>query len=138
NLRFNLQNGGLLFADACCGQEAFDKAFRAFVAKLLPGHKLEQVPFTDPLFSKELNGEALTRANIRVRQEKGGPLRNVDPYLEGIKIGDRWVVIYSKYDIGCALEKHQSPECRGYDNASALKIAGAAVLYLLEPADKGR
>ncbi|MBI3411524.1 MAG: DUF4159 domain-containing protein [Planctomycetes bacterium] len=138
HLRFNLQNGGMLFADACCGQEAFDKAFRKFVAKLLPGHKLEQVPFTDALFSKELNGEALTRTNIRVRQEKGGPLRNVDPFLEGVKIGDRWVVLYSKYDIGCALEKHQSPECRGYDNASALKIASAAVLYLLEPADKGR
>ena len=27
-LRFNLQTGGLLLADACCGKEAFDMAFR--------------------------------------------------------------------------------------------------------------
>src|SRR5262249_53154451 len=28
DLRFNLEHGGLLLADACCGSEAFDKAFR--------------------------------------------------------------------------------------------------------------
>ena len=36
HLRFNLKNGGLLFADACCGKEAFDKAFRAFARQLFP------------------------------------------------------------------------------------------------------
>src|SRR5262249_15241059 len=36
HLRFNLENGGLLLADACCGSEAFDKSFRKFAEYLFP------------------------------------------------------------------------------------------------------
>jgi hypothetical protein len=132
-LRFNLENGGLLFADACCGSKAFDKAFREFVKQLLPRHKLEPIPVTDELFSKELNGDALTDHNIRCRRERNGPYRHMAPALEGVKVNGRWVVIYSRYDIGCALERHQSSDCLGYDPESALRLAGAAVLYTLRP-----
>jgi uncharacterized protein DUF4159 len=58
-------------------------------------------------------------------------MRPIRPALEGIRQVDRWVVIYSKYDLGCALEKHPSSDCIGYDHQSALKLAGAAVLYYL-------
>jgi hypothetical protein len=132
-LRFNLENGGLLFADACCGKEAFDKAFRAFAKQLFPKEKLVPVPPDDVLFSKDLNGVALTEANVECRKEIGGPMRKTPPYLEGIKVQDRWVLLYSKYDIGCALERHQSVDCLGYHPDSAFKIAGAAVLYALRP-----
>ncbi len=132
-LRFNLQNGGLLFADACCGKEAFDKSFRAFAKQLFPKENLTQVPASDVLFSKDLNGTALTEANIQYRRETGGPMVHAAPVLEGIKINDRWAILYSKYDIGCALERHQSMDCRGYLPDSAFKIAGAAVLYSLRP-----
>ncbi|MEI7685385.1 MAG: DUF4159 domain-containing protein [Planctomycetota bacterium] len=132
-LRFNLKNGGLLFADACCGKDAFDQSFRKFVEALLPGAKLERVPPSDPLFSKDLAGEALTEQTIRGRTQLGQPLQNMTPYLEGIRHEGRWIVLYSKYDIGCALEKHQSADCRGYDTASAQRIARAAVLYTLSP-----
>jgi hypothetical protein len=133
NLRFNLQNGGLLLADACCGQPAFDQAFRRFAKQLFPDKKLEPVLPSDPLFGKELNGEALTAKNIRVRRERGGPMRPTAPLLEGVKIAGQWVVLYSKYDLGCALERHQSSDCLGYDPQSALRIGSAAVLYLLRP-----
>ena len=133
DLRFNLQTGGLLFADACCGKEAFDQSFRKFIGELLPKTKLEQVPLNDELFSAELNGEALTEANIDCRTTAGGPMRRTAPFLEGVKHQGRWVVLYSKYDIGCALERHQSSDCRGYNPASAQKIARAALLYTLRP-----
>jgi hypothetical protein len=133
HLRFNLDNGGLLLADACCGKEAFDKSFRKFVAELLPGKKLERVPLDDDLFSAGLSGRALTNANIRLRTRVNGPLQSADPWLEGVKVNGRWAVLYSKYDIGCALERHQSSDCLGYDPDSALKIAAAAVLYNLRP-----
>jgi hypothetical protein len=133
NLRFNLENGGVLFADACCGQETFDKSFRKFAAELFPKHKLERIPLEDILFSKELNGEALTEKNISCRQEINGTPRHMAPWLEGIKIDGRWAVVYSKYDIGCALERHQSSDCRGYTPDSALKLATAGVLYTLRP-----
>jgi hypothetical protein len=132
-LRFNLETGGLLLADACCGSEAFDKAFRRLVVQLFPKEKLQRVPLADDLFSKELNGTAITLANTQCRREPRGDIRAMEPWLEGIKIQGRWVLLYSKYDLGCALERHQAPDCVGYDNASALRIAGAAVLYLLRP-----
>src|SRR4051794_19610390 len=87
--------------------------------------KLEHISLSDELFSKELNGTAIT--SVRCRRERpdgNGPeaeFREVAPYLEGIKLNGRWVVIYSKYDLGCALEKHQSPDCMGHDYPSALK-----------------
>jgi hypothetical protein len=137
NLRFNLENGGLLFADACCGKEAFDKSFRKFAAELFPSRKLEDIPLDDILFSEKLNGVKLDENTIKCRTkaaggEEAGLMRKMPPMLEGIKIDNRWVVIYSKYDIGCALERHRSSDCLGYDTDSAFKIAGAAVLYLLK------
>jgi hypothetical protein len=133
-LRFDLENGGLLLADACCGDEKFDKAFRAFLKTLFPKHSLERVPANDLLFSAELNREALTDANIKCRQNAKAPVQPMAPWLEGIKGEDgRWMVLYSKFDIGCALEGHQSLGCLGYDPASALKLARAAILYSLRP-----
>lgn len=130
-LRSNLQTGGVLLADACCGKKAFDTAFRRFAEKLFPGKKLEPIPTDDPLFSKELNGTAIT--HVRRRSEPGEPgYKEVAPSLEGIKIDGRWAVIYSKYDLGCAIEKHQSSDCLGHDHASALRLASAAVLYALQ------
>jgi hypothetical protein len=72
-----------------------------------------------------------------VRREKPdgtaeAEFRDQPPQLEGIKVKDRWVVIYSRYDIGCALENHQSSDCKGHDHASALRLGTAAVLYSLK------
>jgi hypothetical protein len=138
-LRANLQNGGLLLADACCGSAAFDDSFRKFAAGLFPRDKfpdakLEPIPLTDDLFSADLNGgTAIDRVRCRrVPGDKGGTFQSVEPALEGIKVNGRWVVIYSKYDIGCALEKHTSSDCLGHDHASALQLATAAVLYSLK------
>src|SRR5581483_3156583 len=135
NLRANLQTGGLLLADACCGKKAFDTAFRAFANNLFPGKKLEPIPLTDDLFGKELNGEPITTVRCRTERPDGSSpetsYREVPPYLEGIKLGNRWVVIYSKYDLGCALEKRPSTDCLGHDYASALKLGGAVVQYAL-------
>jgi hypothetical protein len=133
HLRFNLEHGGLLLADACCGKEPFDKAFRKFAVELWPDKKLERVPLDDDLFSSALNGTPLTSANLRLRPKANGPMQAHDPWLEGIKVNGRWAVLYSKYDLGCALERHQSSDCLGYDPDSALKLAAAAVLYSLRP-----
>ena len=134
-LRGNLTAGGLLFADACCGKPEFDAAFRAMVAKLFPGAKFEAIPPNDPLYGAELNGSEI--ASVRVRRAKPdgtaeAEFRDQPPQLEGVKVRDRWVVIYSKYDVGCALENHQASDCKGHDHASAMRLAAAAVLYALK------
>jgi hypothetical protein len=136
-LRFNLENGGLLFADACCGKAEFDKSFRQFAEDLFPRDKLVRLS-TEPtnrdrLFSAELNGEVLWSDNIKCRTKPSGKYAGMDPHLEGIQIDGRWVVLYSKYDLGCALERDTSADCLGYDHPSALRIATAAVLYNARP-----
>ena len=76
---------------------------------------------------------------MRCRTEAAGPAgqaaeyREVPPFLEGIKLNNRWAVIYSKYDLGCALEHANSPNCLGHDYDSAVKLGRAAVLYSLQP-----
>lgn len=134
NLRMNLKTGGLLLADACCGSRDFDESFRAMAQKLFPESKLEPIPETDELYSAELNGAPIRLVKCRRPKENGSGLElaEVKPSLEGIRQGKRWAVIYSKYDLGCALEKHPSADCIGHDHESALKLAGAAVLYYLK------
>jgi hypothetical protein len=135
NLRTNLQTGGLLLADACCGKAEFDAAFREFAAKLFPGARLEPIPPGDTLYSAELNGTDITSVRLRRERPDGSAeaeFRDSPPMLEGIKQNGRWVVVYSRYDLGCALEKHQSTDCKGYDHAGALRLAAAAVLYALK------
>ena len=104
NLHFNLEHGGLLFADACCGSPEFDTSFQHFILDLWPKAKLEQIPLKDPLFSEDLNGTAITsvRCRRKVEGKTDAEYQNYEPFLQGVKIGGRWVVIYSRWDIGCA------------------------------------
>jgi hypothetical protein len=136
NLRLDLETGGLLFADACCGKKAFDASFRELAAQLFPDKKLELIPVTDEFYGQDVNGTAIRSVKCRTEAAGGagqtGEYRDMAPYLEGIKIGNRWAVVYSKYDIGCALEKHQSTDCLGHDHESALTLGSAAVLYALK------
>jgi hypothetical protein len=138
DLRFNLETGGTLLSDACCGSKLFDASFRKMIEKLCAGtsYKLEKIPANDLLFSAALNGEAIERVQCRLRPAEGAPanpnFQSVPPELYGVKINGRWAVIYSPYDLGCALEKHTASDCLGHDHASALKLARAAVLYSLQ------
>ncbi|QEL18233.1 DUF4159 domain-containing protein [Limnoglobus roseus] len=135
NLAACLDTGGLLFADAACGKPGFDKSFRELVPKLFEGRKLEPIPVDDELYSAKINGVAITSVQRREKSDgtgTDGGYKDLPPLLEGVKIDGRWVVIYSKYDIGCALERHKSTECLGHTPESALKLATAAVLYSLK------
>ena len=101
--------GGTLFADAACGSPAFDAAFRRFVAELLPGNPLVPIPRDDELLSTKV-GFDLTDSQYTKAAGGGKDF----PQLEGVKINGHWAIIYSKYDIGCALERHSGLDCKGY------------------------
>lgn len=140
-LREHLENGGLLLADAACGNKEFDRSFREMIQKTF-GRELIPIPVTDPFFSDQVSnlfregpGQPFKRVMNRV--EKGKPYVSMDPQLEGVRLDPRnpkspWIVIYSKYDIGCALDKHASSDCLGYNHESAMNLAIQAVLYALK------
>jgi hypothetical protein len=128
-LRNHLEpGGGVLFADAACGSAAFDASFRKLIAELFPDKQLEPIPPDDELY--HLPG-GFDLSAVKFTQAAGG--QTGPPQLEGIKIDGHWAVIYSRLDIGCALEKHQGLDCKGYTHDSALKIAANVVLYSTLP-----
>jgi hypothetical protein len=134
NVRFNLLTGGLLLADPCCGKKEFHDSFIEFVDKLFPKDlfpnlKLERIPVDDYLFSSKLNGKAISKVKCRTEKAEGNPtgMEEIEPFFQGIKYEGRWIVIYTPYDLGCALEKNKSIACKGYSHEDATRLAGAAV-----------
>ena len=59
-------------------------------------------------------------------------VREVAPELEVLQLGDRYAVIFSRYDLSCALEKHETAGCFGYSSDSAARIGLNALLYAIE------
>jgi Domain of unknown function (DUF4159) len=55
------------------------------------------------------------------------------PQLEGVRINDHWAIIYSKYDIGGAIDGQVDLACKGYQRASAEKIVANIVIYSTLP-----
>ncbi len=123
----HLKSGGVLFADACCGSEKFDGAFRQLIQQMFPDKKLEPIPNDHALLTTD-TGYDLSQVDFGAAlQNRRGP-----PILEGIQHEGRFIVIYSKYDLGCAMERQKSTDCRGYTHESALKIATNIALYALK------
>ena len=120
--------GGVLFADAACGSPAFDAAFRKFAAELMPGNPMIPIPRDDDIYTNKTHFDL---KDVQYTKPAGGG--KDFPQLEGIKVNGRWAVIYSKYDIGCALEKHQGLDCKGYTYESAMRIASNIVIYATLP-----
>jgi prenyltransferase beta subunit len=136
NLRKYLDNGAVLFADSCCGSPQFDKSFREMVQQLFPNKKLERIPITHELFSPGI-GFDIRRVKRRIPENgnPNGPLdpsfKDGEPFLEGIELNGRYCVIYSKYDLSCALERQTSVSCAGYIHRDAVKIAVNVIRYAL-------
>ncbi len=137
-LRVYLERGGTLFADAICASREFAGAFREEMRAVLPDVALERIPAGDPIFTDAFGGYSLAQVTRRdpARRAAGGPLksrlRKVSPDLEAIRIGDRYGVIFSPYDISCALEQHASLECQGYVRDDAAKIGVNVLMYSLQ------
>lgn len=137
-LRTYIDRGGMLFVNSICASQAFSESFRREMAAIFPNRRLERIAATDPVLTPTYGGFDLSTVTRRDPQKTSGtgPLkvaeRKVPPVLEGIKLDDRWAVIFSPYDVSCALEKHNSLECQGYVRRDAARIALNVVLYSLQ------
>lgn len=137
-LKQYIERGGMLLADSICASRAFTESFRREMAAMFPDHKLERIPANDPIWTTTYGGFDLRTVSRRDPETAaaGKPLeatvRKVPPELEGIKFGDRWGVVFSQYDLSCALEKRDSLECRGYVREDAARIGLNVILYSLQ------
>ena len=50
NLRLYINQGGFIFAEACCGGAGFDAAFRALMKELFPDNTLRLLPADHPIW----------------------------------------------------------------------------------------
>lgn len=135
-LRDYLSRGAVLFADACCGSDRFDQSFRDLMELMYPDHPLQPIPADHEIFSDTL-AHQIERVSLRrlMPSDAGATLKTttqqVPPQLEGILIDGRYAVIYSRYDISCALENQASLACDGYLEEDAMKLAVNVVLYAM-------
>ncbi len=133
-LREHLGRGGVLFSDACCGAPAFDQSFRKLVKDLFPNAEFKRIPMSHEIF-KVFHNISTVHRRVPEIVNPNEPLviseKSVEPYLEGVEVDGRYVVIYSKYDISCALERQTSAACAGYIPKDALHIAVNVVMYAL-------
>jgi hypothetical protein len=132
-----LERGGTLMADAICASKPFATAFRRELAATLANHPIERIPPDDPLFTTAYGGYDIRRVMLRdpetanAARPTAARTRETEPQLEGIRLGDRWAVIFSPYDISCALEDHEAFGCRGYTRQDAARIGLNMLLYSL-------
>ena len=124
-LRTYLARGGFLFSDACCGRQEYDISFRMFAKALYPDKKLERIPLGDPIFKAAYNIKSVEYKEAVLRKEPG----KKEPFLEGIRLGDRWAVVYSKYNLSAAWENQIVPGSMGVKLKDALKLGANIIVY---------
>lgn len=133
-LRDHLSRGGVLFADACCGSQKFDRSFRDLMQQMYPNTPLKRIPIDHEIYSEKI-GRKIETVSVRklIPGKQNAALQKrterIPPALEGIEIDGRIAVVYSRYDISCALENQASLACDGYLEKDAMKLAINIVLY---------
>ncbi len=132
-LREYVDRGGCLLADAVCSSTSFSEAFRREMAEVFPDSSLLPIPREDPIFGPDLGGYDLRQSRRRVLRRGDGVAETIPgpPVLEGIRRHGRWAVVFSPYDISCALEGYSGPECQGYVREDAFRLVSNILLYFL-------
>jgi Domain of unknown function (DUF4159) len=113
-----LKAGGMLLADACCGRMAFHQAFQRELAKVLPEHKLQNLPLDHPLYHAHYD-IGKVEYTPRVAEDFGA--MNA-PSLSGVILDGRLAVVYSRFDLGNGWEQFPHPYAYGYSDKDALAI----------------
>jgi hypothetical protein len=138
-LRRFIDNGGVIFADSICANKDFAAAFRREMQNIFPMQAFDRIPPEHPMFTRHFHGHDISQVTLldpRTRARNDDPLsarrEKIAPLLEGIEVDGRYVVMFSPYDMSCALENRPSLECRGYTREDAAKIAINIILYAMQ------
>jgi len=127
-LKEYIENGGLLFAESCCGRKGFDLAFRELVQSMFPDKKLERVPPGSVLF-KQPNDIQSVGVTEGLMQE-GGQAKT-QPTLLAMDFSGHYGIIYSPYGLAGGWEMSQSPYSRGINDVGAVQIGQNVLMYSL-------
>ena len=99
-LRWFLQDGGFLIAEACCGMEDFWKAFLKEMTAIFPRRKLHQLADDHPVFDCYYQ-------LADVKHYSNGKLKGTYPPIAwGINLGCRTSIFLSTEDLSCGWDGH--------------------------------
>src|SRR5690606_39115469 len=110
-LRQYVEQGGFVFAEACCDGEGFDQAFRALMLELFPDSPLRPLPPDHPAWF----------AQMPVAPDQIRPLWGLDACC-------RTSVIYCPEDLTCYWELAGNRQASQYPAAIQKSIQGALAL----------
>ena len=131
-----LELGGFIFADSICSSPEFTDAFRREFNQIFNDLELTPLPKDHPLFNDDRFGWPLHQGVILRKPDTTAPNgvreRVVLPQLEALEVEGRIAVIFSPYDISCALENATITQCEGYSREDAIKIGTNVILYRLQ------
>ena len=133
-IRSYLEVGGFIFADSICASKEFADTFRAEMALILGPNVFRPIPEDHEVWTNEIYGTPLTSLKLRIKKPAGGfekPASINAPPMEGVSFDGRLVVLFSPYDLSCAMENKSVSDCSGYTRQDATKIARRIVLYSL-------
>ena len=135
-LRKYLELGGFIFADSICASEEFADTFRAEMAEIVGAKNFSPLRDGHEIWTDKKYGETpLTNLQLRIKNPGGGfpdkPKIIPYPQMEGVEFGGRLAVLFSPYDLSCAMENKSVSDCSGYTREDATKIARRVVLYSL-------
>jgi len=130
DLKKYVEGGGTIFVDAAGGQAQFGQSAVALLNDILPNQTLMPIDAGDALIKGTMpDGVDCSTIEYRKFAKLKNPRAGKSPELLGIKIGDRWAIIYSPQDVTSGLLGTNTWGIVGYDPASAEKIARNVVLY---------
>jgi len=119
-LRGHLERGGLLFAEACCNAEPFERSARAIAEKLSMG-PLERLRNDHPIFTKVYDLREMKVARKGVPVEFWGIVRN-----------GRVVFLFTNIDFGCSWGNTCcSSGCTGVSSEDSYRMLTNIVVYSL-------
>ncbi|MEI8351289.1 MAG: DUF4159 domain-containing protein, partial [bacterium] len=125
-LRKYLENGGFLFAEACCGRKGFDLSFRQLMAVLFPDKPLKPVPPESSLFHIPNDVQSLGVTPL-LQQDEGKAV--IRPRLEAVELNGHLAVVYSPLGLAGGWEMSQSPYARGYDDVSSQRLGQNILMF---------
>ncbi len=124
-LREYCEKGGTLFLEANSGTDPARASFTAELKAIFPDKVLRRLPIEHPVFT---SSELISSVKYLSTTDK---VPDQLPYLEGVDIGTRTVVFYSRYGLSCAWEGHTHPGNRGLGRDSALAVGLNVMAYAM-------
>lgn len=104
-----LDRGGMLFFDDCGFHGLFADEVKAILREVLPEYNLENIPKTHRIFKSYYHLPGPPRGSEMFWGSENAGRGVIFPFLQGISIGRRLAVVFSRKDYLCAIETVEIP-----------------------------